>query len=172
MRLVVISGRQRGKVFDLGPGRYLVGRGDEADIQVCDIAASRRHCLIEINAQGRVRVRDLKSANGTFVDGKEVRTAPLRDGSVLRVGESELTLAVEPEKQPTTVVTAARGETDMTEFMSALIFCARCNESIPTAEVEEGRAAVIDGEYYCARCLRESGGNHHAGNSTHPAGSA
>lgn len=168
MRLVVISGRQRGKVFDIGPGRFVIGRSDEADIQIMDIAVSRRHCVVEVGAGTEVSVRDLKSSNGTFVAGKETRTARLQDGTVLRVGESELTLAVAPEKTPTTVVTAAAGETDMTEFMSALIFCGRCNESIASADVEEGRAALVDGEYTCSRCLNEMGGTQNAAADTQP----
>ena len=54
------------------PGTCLVGRAPDADVQVTKNGAcfvSRHHCLFEI-VPPRIRVRDLGSLNGTFVNGR------------------------------------------------------------------------------------------------------
>lgn len=54
-----------------------------------DDRASRRHARIKKRADGHgYLVEDLKSRNGTNVDGKKITREVLRDGAVLRVGSS------------------------------------------------------------------------------------
>ncbi len=57
------------------PTRCIIGRADDCAIRVpTDVAhvdISRHHCLLEINPPG-VRVRDLGSRNGTFVNGEKI----------------------------------------------------------------------------------------------------
>jgi hypothetical protein len=63
-----------------------VGRKAPADIIVPGAGVSREHCLIELAAD-QLRVTDLNSTNGTFIDNKRVdRSELLAVGSVLRVG--------------------------------------------------------------------------------------
>jgi pSer/pThr/pTyr-binding forkhead associated (FHA) protein len=94
-----LSLRGQGLVIGLdGNGPWTVGRegvGGE-HLQSYD-TISRRHARIE-RADGALSVRDLRSANGTFVDGARVpeeRTVPLRAGAQLGLGRSvELTVEV------------------------------------------------------------------------------
>ncbi len=53
---------------------------------------SRLHCRVEVAADGEVEILDLDSTNGTWIDGVRITRAPLRPGSVLRVGRVEFTL--------------------------------------------------------------------------------
>jgi len=63
-----------------------VGRKAPADIVVPGAGVSREHCLIELAAD-QLRVTDLNSTNGTFIDNKRIdRSQVLAVGSVLRVG--------------------------------------------------------------------------------------
>ncbi|MEM9704096.1 MAG: FHA domain-containing protein [Planctomycetota bacterium] len=64
------------------------GRHPDCDVMPQGSAkVSRRHCCVA-EASGKVRVRDLGSLNGTWVNGKRVnREAPLEPGDVLRVGD-------------------------------------------------------------------------------------
>jgi transcriptional regulator with GAF, ATPase, and Fis domain len=57
------------------------------DIRVADPTVSRRHAALE-PAGRRLRVTDLGSANGTFIDGVAIAEAFLRGGEVLRVGST------------------------------------------------------------------------------------
>jgi hypothetical protein len=69
----------------------VLGRGTEADVIVDDAGVSRRHA--EIHTDGRrVRVIDLGSTNGTFVDGERVgeRGGELSDGSRITIGRTRL----------------------------------------------------------------------------------
>lgn len=70
----------------VSPGRpWLIGRGASADITIPDSAVSRHHAEVELTAQG-LRVRDLGSANGTFINGARVSEGHLRPGDTLTIG--------------------------------------------------------------------------------------
>ncbi len=67
----------------------VLGRAGEVDVPLDDAGVSRRHAEIHVT-DGRYRVVDLGSTNGTFVDGERVTTGELRDGSTITVGRSRL----------------------------------------------------------------------------------
>jgi diguanylate cyclase (GGDEF)-like protein len=84
--LLVLSGPQLGEVFSLASGRELViGRREDCDVQIRDDGVSRRHAVLEVKGSGAV-VRDLGSANGTWIDGKRTPQARLEDGVRVQVG--------------------------------------------------------------------------------------
>jgi two-component system cell cycle response regulator len=84
--LLVLSGPQLGDIFPLAPDKQLVlGRRDDCDVQVRDEGVSRRHARIEVRGEGAM-LRDLDSANGTWVDGKREREARLEDGARVQIG--------------------------------------------------------------------------------------
>ena len=88
-KLVVIKGTQRGTEFVITGDLFRVGKAAENDLALDDETVSRIHFEIVRDAKGYL-VRDLKSTNGTFLDGAEVKEAYLRAGSVIRIGSSEL----------------------------------------------------------------------------------
>src|SRR2546429_8736003 len=76
--------------FRLGPGAIkTVGRAPRADFIVDAALVSRLHCRITASDE-KIEVVDLKSTNGTYVNGKRVRRAELKAGDRLRVGRIEL----------------------------------------------------------------------------------
>lgn len=81
------SGSLAGSVFVLGE-RTLIGRCGESDIQLTELEVSRRHALILLGHQGRLRIGDLESVNGTFVNGERVDEQVLYPGALLRLGMS------------------------------------------------------------------------------------
>lgn len=78
------------------PPAVVVGRGTESDIRINDPGVSRRHVQFEVSDRGDagygLAVRDLGSTNGMLVDGHKVGRAPVTDGTVVRVGNTELTV--------------------------------------------------------------------------------
>ncbi len=73
-------------------GRPLaVGSGPDNDVVLLDRAVSARHCRLDPTPTGCL-VRDLRSRNGTWLDGYRVDRAELRAGAVLRVGRTDLRL--------------------------------------------------------------------------------
>ena len=76
--------------FRLAPGAIkTVGRAPRADFIVDAALVSRLHCRITATDDD-LEVVDLKSTNGTYVNGKRVRQAALKSGDRLRVGRVEL----------------------------------------------------------------------------------
>jgi two-component system cell cycle response regulator len=85
--LLVLSGPQFGDVFPLSPGReIIVGRREDADLRIVDEAVSRRHAAVRVEGSGVALLRDLDSANGTWVDGRRVAEERLSDGARIQIG--------------------------------------------------------------------------------------
>lgn len=88
--LVVKEGQGAGQIFSVLPIRAtLIGRNPKAEIPVNDAAVSHEHCRI-IPENGGYRLCDLKSTNGTSVNGIPVQEQLLCDGDVIRVGGMSL----------------------------------------------------------------------------------
>lgn len=64
-----------------------VGRDPGSDIIVRDARVSRHHAEI-VFERGFFVLRDLDSANGSFVNGKRIRNAPLTDGAEILLGDT------------------------------------------------------------------------------------
>jgi pSer/pThr/pTyr-binding forkhead associated (FHA) protein len=75
--------------YVLVTGSYIIGRSDRADIWLNDRWVSRKHCQLDLQ-EGAIRVRDLGSTHGTFVNDKPVVEANLSQGDTLRIGLSRL----------------------------------------------------------------------------------
>lgn len=105
--LEIVSGPAAGAAFRLLEGEYVrVGRTDQADYVVSgDGHMSSLHWLVECRPT-EVRLRDLKSTNGTFVNGVRVLEAELKDGDQIAAGESVFRMRVERAAS----VAAATGE--------------------------------------------------------------
>jgi predicted component of type VI protein secretion system len=83
-----------------------VGRGCKG-VLIADDAASRRHLTLTPGPEG-LFVTDLGSSNGTYVNGAQLTGRPrlIKPGDVVRVGETELSIAArshEPSPDPETV---------------------------------------------------------------------
>ena len=88
-KLVVIYGDHAGREYRLGSKRMLIGRTAQCDITINDSSASRKHASIE-SKDGRFLLQDLKSTNGTQVNGKSVDIHLLSHGDKIRVGRTIL----------------------------------------------------------------------------------
>jgi len=70
-----VSGVYFGRIVPLR-GKLVIGRGSDCDLVLDEPEMSRRHAMIE-NSGDVIFLRDLGSANGTFVNGVQVRNAVL-----------------------------------------------------------------------------------------------
>jgi serine/threonine-protein kinase len=87
--LEITSGSEQGKRFGLRPISRL-GRDLRFDIRPHDSEVSRQHAVIAFDGNG-FTIRDLNSANGTFVNGSRVEIErPLRHGDVIRIGRTTM----------------------------------------------------------------------------------
>ena len=75
--------------FTLQPGLNQIGRADQNEIQIVKPGISRQHATVELTAEGYI-LRDLKSNNGTYVNGDRITEHLLTDGDVVEVGPIRL----------------------------------------------------------------------------------
>lgn len=93
LKLVCLSGNNKGDVFELKEGVNIVGRGADADVRLFDQRVSRHHCQI-LRKNDYYSVEDLDSRHGTYVDGNEVkRRRHLKEEEKLVVGHTTLWLS-------------------------------------------------------------------------------
>ena len=86
--VMVAEGGRTGQVAPIS--RLLrVGRGSEAELRLDDLCVSRLHCSFE-HADAEVTLRDLRSLNGTRLNGRRVTYEVLRSGDRIRLGKTVL----------------------------------------------------------------------------------
>ena len=86
--LVVIYGLDLGRKFDLTREETLIGRSSKADIQIDQEAVSRNHARITNTTKG-VRIEDLGSTNGTFVNDDVAQGGrSLQNGDLVKIGRT------------------------------------------------------------------------------------
>lgn len=91
-RLIVVSEREH-SFFDVGEQPVKLGRAPDNDIVIKDDMASRRHCVIERDPSGdAMRIRDLKSFNGTYLNERRIREEPYGTWDALRIGRTKIFL--------------------------------------------------------------------------------
>ena len=88
LRLTIITGDQAGRTVEVDGSELVVGRGADTDVTLHDANVSRRHASLRALDDGVIELRDLGSANGTFVNGERVDTALLRGGEQIQVGDT------------------------------------------------------------------------------------
>ncbi|MFZ9596144.1 MAG: FHA domain-containing protein [Bdellovibrionia bacterium] len=103
-RLKVIQGPDFGCVFAILGGRVSIGRGDENDVVISDLKASRVHAQISFTGSGGWVLLDQKSANGVLLNGERVEKAKLRWSDVISLGET--TFEFVPEEAGTGLIMA------------------------------------------------------------------
>jgi general secretion pathway protein A len=74
---------------ELKPGRLVIGRTADNDLQIDSKFISRHHCQIVTQAESCL-IEDLNSTNGIFVQSKRVRRHNLNDGDIVVVGQHEI----------------------------------------------------------------------------------
>ena len=92
--LHILSGVPDPQKIPLRPGRFLIGRGDQAHIQIFSHQISRAHAELVVDETG-VTILDRGSANGTAVNGKFVSSAALKPGDKIMLGEIVIELGVQ-----------------------------------------------------------------------------
>jgi pSer/pThr/pTyr-binding forkhead associated (FHA) protein len=103
-RLVLsLKGAQVTEAY-LVPGRCVIGRTSDNDLQVESKYVSRHHAQIVTTVDGSW-IEDLNSTNGIFIRGKRVRRHRLAEGDVIMLGLHALTyFRSEPHATATAVL--------------------------------------------------------------------
>ncbi len=95
--LKVLTGSHEGKEIPVSSEKFLIGRSDSCSLRPKSESVSRKHCIIVLK-EGRVLVQDLKSRNGTSVNGKRLPSdmaKVLNPGDKLTIGKLEFEVLIE-----------------------------------------------------------------------------
>lgn len=96
--LKVIGGTHAGELIPLAKQRFLIGRGDDCQLRPASEQVSRNHCAFSIDDY-TVRLRDLGSTNGTYVNDERLHgEVILKQGDRVRVGSLHFEMQISQEQ--------------------------------------------------------------------------
>ena len=95
--MLIASGPMSGTRFEVGAGGVRLGRSSSNDVHIPDEELSRNHCLFEQSGEAGIRITDLASANGTFVNGEQLGSdsRELKSGDEIEVGSTKISVVGE-----------------------------------------------------------------------------
>ncbi len=81
----MFRGEGERRSFSLPRNITVIGRREDCDLRIPLGEVSRKHCRL-IAENESVRVEDLGSSNGTFLNGQRIQEAPVNPGDVVQIG--------------------------------------------------------------------------------------
>jgi len=125
------------RVFDLDPGKTIIGRQEDCDLRIPLSEVSRHHAVLIIS-EDNITIRDSGSSNGTYVNNQKVTEHELEAGDHLVVGPVVFTVQIDGEPQDIKPVqTRLQSRASLTQTAAAM--------GEHTEEVDE-EDFLLDGE--------------------------
>lgn len=140
--LQVLSGKNAGTKYDVGPSKIRLGRDPTCEVHIDLNAVSRTHAVI-FPDDGRLWIQDLKSRNGTYVNGKRVEErVVLADNDRVKICD---VLFVFRDTQPVAPPPpGVRAEEDERESAVLTAFDVRRSEMMVKVKPEVKLRAILD----------------------------
>jgi putative YpdA family bacillithiol system oxidoreductase len=128
----VVSGPDRGQVYQPAEEICEIGRSQACTITLNDKRLSRHHATIKRQA-GSYRLFDENSTNGTFLHApdKQITNAVLADGDVVYVGGTQLRITIQGAVAPAGAVMPASAPDEETSILSATLAGKRFEMTLP-----------------------------------------
>ena len=95
------------KAFSLPSNVAVIGRRHDCELCVPLMVVSRRHCQLTLNNES-VKIRDLDSRAGTFLNGERISDGILKAGDYLTIGP--LTFQIQIDGEPEQAVPPAQAK--------------------------------------------------------------
>ncbi len=96
-KLIALTGPLRGVTSDLSAKEFYIGRDPDSQLCIDDRSVSRQHALIA-RKDDRFEINDLKSANGTMVNGVPVKQRRLAHCDKIAIGNTLLLFLLEEDE--------------------------------------------------------------------------
>jgi pSer/pThr/pTyr-binding forkhead associated (FHA) protein len=144
VKLIMFKRDGRRKDFRIQKQSTVVGRGEDCSLRIPLLSVSRRHCELLLS-EDELRVRDLASSNGTYINSRRVNEATLHAGDRLAVGPVVFTLQIDgapgeitPVKAVPDKAAAAGGGEEVVELEADVVEMGAggAEESDPIAALE------------------------------------
>ena len=94
VQLVFFKANGTQKAFPLPSDVTVIGRRQDCDLCIPLMPVSRRHCELDKEREA-IRLRDLGSQNGTYLNGKRIEESVINPGDYLQVGPVTFTLQID-----------------------------------------------------------------------------
>lgn len=94
IKLVMFKPDGQRKDIPVTTATTIIGRGEKCELRVPLLSVSRRHCELSIDGEF-LQVKDLGSANGTYVNDKRINEADLQPGDRLAIGPVVFTIQID-----------------------------------------------------------------------------
>jgi pSer/pThr/pTyr-binding forkhead associated (FHA) protein len=114
--------------FELSKPKITLGRGLTNDITIADSKISRSHARIEVDDQGRVKLVDLGSTNGSRLNGEKVVEAQVHPGDVITLGSSQLRYQYIPPSEDIGL-TMIESEMDLDQTLADMVLPISLNDT-------------------------------------------
>lgn len=111
-KLLVKLHGQGSRSIDLTADSFTIGRKPDNDLPIDDHTVSSRHAKI-VRVQSVYFLEDLKSTNGTAVNGKPVERAQLHDADVITIGQHRIIF----QDNATSAVASTSASSDLDQTM-------------------------------------------------------
>ena len=115
--LYIVNGSDEGRSFDLKGDTIYIGRSPDNDIQIKDRFVSRKHLRI-FRKGSKYFIKDLKSKNGTFINGKQIPSGvefELKEGLTIAIGMSVICLDKESSEDVVSFLESIRLSRDISK---------------------------------------------------------
>ena len=89
------------KTYPMPSSITVIGRRDDCDLRIPLADVSRRHCELGMNKES-LKIRDLDSRNGTFLNGKRIDEATVHAGDYITIGPLMFLLQINGEPEEVT----------------------------------------------------------------------
>jgi len=119
MKLILLSAGMTGRTCELKTDKTTIGRSEDNTFQIAEPSVSSHHCEVIVRGS-EVQVRDLKSTNGTYINGVATAEGVLKPGEILRLGQVQMRLETDAPAAPgkkhfdrTTIITGGVSRSDL-----------------------------------------------------------
>jgi PAS domain-containing protein len=116
-KLVAVAGKLRGEEFPLEEGENIIGRSEECDVTLPVEGVSKQHFSISVTGDVAY-LKDLGSANGTFVNKKIVKRATVKNKDKIALPDTILQVVYVKEKKKIIKKRVSNDENDEPDFLT------------------------------------------------------
>jgi two-component system, cell cycle response regulator len=143
--LAVVAGADAGRVIPFDGKEVVIGRATNCELLLPDPGVSRRHARV-VRRGSAVFLEDLRSKNGTFVDGAEVTRRELQPEDMFQVGPNvviRLTMMTDIEAHLARQLYESSVRDPLTHVFNRRYFFERLRSELAYAERHKGEVSVI-----------------------------
>jgi len=129
------------KAFSVASGATIIGRRHDCDLCIPLMVVSKRHCQLNQNKEA-VKIRDLDSRNGTFLNGKRIDEATVKAGDYIRIGP--LTFLLQIDGEPEKIIPPKAKPKPATKIPPPRVLAEELSGSFPELEPDESDSFLAE----------------------------